>query len=110
MNVHNHRARPGEPLRRQIKKAGDIAAVERLPVDQLRLAEFLRVEAAGFARGPALERALFDIDRIDVRRAACRAEAETQIASIVVPLEPGDHAARHRGQRQVLARGCIHNS
>src|SRR5437867_6633453 len=107
MNIDNHRAWAGKPLRRQVEEAGDIAAIERLTVDQFRLAEVFRIEAAGFTRGPALEQAFLDVDRINVRWIARRAEAEPEIAAVTMPLEPGDHAARQGRQRQVLVRICV---
>jgi len=69
VDVDNDRTFAGE-LRRVglVEKAGDGAAVKALPADELRLAEAGGVEASGFALGPAIDLAGFDVQGVDVER------------------------------------------
>ena len=106
VNVDDHRPLAAEAGRRAVEEAGNLPAVERRPLHQLRLDERAGVEPAGFADRPAIDAARGQIERIDVRRRMGRRDHEAQLAAVLVPLQIADHAGRQLGHAQLaVGRG-----
>src|ERR1041385_3308827 len=61
MDVHNGGPLPREFRRRPVEPAGDRSSVESFPANQFRPGEIVDVDAAGFARRPALDLAGLDV-------------------------------------------------
>ena len=99
MDVDHDRPAARELRRRPVQEAGDRPAVEALPAYELRLDEVRRIEPAGLALGPALDLARGRVDRVHVRRRPSRAQRESEILAVLVPIERSDHAHRQRGDQ-----------
>src|SRR5206468_6059928 len=67
MDVDDDGPAAGEPNRGLVEEPGDRAPVEARPVNQLRLREVRRIEAAGLALDPAHQPAGHEVERIRVR-------------------------------------------
>src|SRR6185437_4166393 len=88
MDVDDHRTLAGElRIGRLIQVSRNGTAVKGLPVDQFRRDELCRIQSAGLAVGPALKLVRLRVKGIAVERRFCRAEAEGNIASILMPLQ-----------------------
>src|SRR5205814_749920 len=88
--------------------ARDRPAVEALPAYELRLRERGGVEAARLALRPSLDRALGDVERVDVRGNARGGEGEGHFAAVRAPFDTADDSrAQAELGRRLLARGQV---
>ena len=95
---HHHRPLPREPRGiRTIDKRADLQLVETRDRDQLWLTERVSRQPAGFALGPASQAAGFDVHRVGVGGRLGVGQAETQISTILMPLQTGHHPGRNTG-------------
>src|SRR5208283_913593 len=87
VNIDDHGALACIFCGRPVEERRDGTVIPCLPVDQLGLGESGGVEPSGLAEGPALDLAGGHVERIDIVRLACGAQAECQLAAVVAPLD-----------------------
>ena len=96
MDIDNHR-----PLSRELRRIRFVhvsrngTPVEGLPVDHLRRDKGRRIQSAGFACGPAIDFAGLRVERIAIEWRLGGAEAEGNVAIVLMPLHPANHAQRN---------------
>src|SRR5207249_6668354 len=97
MDVDDDGPAAGEPNRGLVEEPGDRAPVEARPVNQLRLREVRRIEAAGLALGPAHQPAGHEVERI---RVLSRASGGKREGELCAGAAPGDTSEEHTSELQ----------
>ena len=96
MDVDDHRTLAAELCgSRLVEKSRKGTPIKGLPVDHLCRNKVCRIESAGFACGPAINFAGLCVEGVAIERRLRRAEAESNVASVLVPLHSPDYTQRN---------------